>query len=144
MFADLNKDNVLMYAIKSYEKINYVKSEFTEDYKAFRYIKRLLQRYVTIGELRENLILNHINIIYNVFGIEAGTRLMFFKADKTAYPALKTFLVFLKVIAKYESDFMSSRTSSGIETIRSGIFSASEVHLGFKSDAITSLISVRS
>lgn len=94
----LNNDTVLLYAIKAYDKLNYVKSEFEEDYKTFRYVKRLLQRYRATGELRENLILNHINLIYNLFGIEAGTRLLFFKIDELDYPALKTILVFLNTM----------------------------------------------
>lgn len=95
MFENLNHDNVLIYAIKSYDKLNYVKSEFQEDYKTFRYIKRLLQRYRLTRELRGSLILNHINVVYNVFGLEAGTRLLFFKTNKEDYSYLKTFLVFL-------------------------------------------------
>lgn len=94
----LNHDTVLLYAIKAYDKLNYVKSEFEEDYKAFRYVKRLLQRYRSTGELRENLILNHLNLIYNLFGVEAGTRLLFFKLDKEDYSALKTFLVYLNTM----------------------------------------------
>lgn len=94
----LNNDTVLLYAIKAYDRLNYVKSEFEEDYKTFRYVKRLLQRYRASGELRENLILNHINLIYNLFGIEAGTRLLFFKIDELDYPALKTILVFLNTM----------------------------------------------
>lgn len=98
MFDDLNKDNVLIYAIKSYDKLNYIKSEFNEDYKTFRYIKRLLQRYNQSGELRINLMLNHINMVYNVFGIEAGNRLLFYKINSSNYHVLKTFLVFLNTM----------------------------------------------
>jgi len=94
----LNNDTVLLYAIKAYDKLNYVKSEFEEDYKTFRYVKRLLQRYRTNGELRQNLILNHINLIYNMFGVEAGTRLLFYKMDETDYASLKTFLVYLNTM----------------------------------------------
>ena len=94
----LNNDTVLLYAIKAYDKLNYVKSEFEEDYKTFRYVKRLLQRYRASGELRENLLLNHLNLIYNMFGVEAGTRLLFFKIDEQDYSALKTFLVFLNTM----------------------------------------------
>jgi len=94
----LNNDTVLLYAIKAYDNLNYVKSEFEEDYKTFRYVKRLLQRYRSTGELKENLILNHLNLIYNLFGIEAGTRLLFYKMDEADYSTLKTFLVFLNVM----------------------------------------------
>ena len=92
---NLDDGNVLLYAIKAYDKLNYVKSEFEEDYKTFRYIKRLLQRYRVNDELRENLILNHINLIYNLFGVEAGTRLLFFKMERCDWSSLKTFLLYL-------------------------------------------------
>lgn len=94
----LNDDTVLLYAIKAYDKLNYVKSEFEEDYKAFRYVKRLLQRYRTTGELRQNLILNHLSLIYNMFGVEAGTRLLFYKMDESDYTSLKSFLVYLNTM----------------------------------------------
>jgi hypothetical protein len=94
----LNNDTVLLYAIKAYDKLNYVKSEFEEDYKTFRYVKRLLQRYRQTGELKENLILNHLSLIYNLFGVEPGTRLLFFKMDEADYSSLKTFLVYLNTM----------------------------------------------
>jgi hypothetical protein len=94
----LNDDTVLLYAIKAYDKLNYVKSEFEEDYKAFRYVKRLLQRYRTTGELKENLILNHLSLIYNMFGVTPGTRLLFYKMDESDYSSLKTFLVYLNTM----------------------------------------------
>jgi len=98
MLYDLNHDTILIYAIKSYDNLNYVKSEFQEDYKAFKYVKRLLQRYRMSGELREKLLLNHLNLIYNVFGVEAGTRILFYKIDEQDYSALKTFCVFLNTM----------------------------------------------
>lgn len=94
----LNNDTVLLYAIKAYDKLNYVKSEFEEDYKTFRYVKRLLQRYRATGELKQNLILNHLSLVYNLFGIDAGTRLLFFKMDEADYSTLKTFLVYLNTM----------------------------------------------
>jgi len=96
MTEDLNDETALIYAIKHYD--NYIKSEFNEDYRTFMYVKRLLQRYRVNGELRRNLILNHISIIYNMFGVEAGTRLLFYKLDEKDYSSLKTFLVLLNAM----------------------------------------------
>ncbi len=96
MFDNLTNDNILIYAIKSYEGLNYIQSEFKEDYRLFKYVKRLLQRYRNGGELRINLLLNHLNMIYNTFGAEAGTRILFFKIDEKDYSSLKTFLLYLK------------------------------------------------
>lgn len=98
MIDNITDANIVLYAIKAYDKLNYVKSEFEEDYKTFRYVKRLLQRYRACGELRENLILNHINMVYNLFGVEAGTKLLFAKIESKDYSSLKTFLLFLNTM----------------------------------------------
>lgn len=94
-FENLTNDNIMMYAIKVYDKPNCVMSEFTEDMKRFNYIKRLFRRYTKYGELRERLILNHLIVLYNVFGVEATTRMLFFKISKSDWSALKTYLIFL-------------------------------------------------
>lgn len=95
MFNDLNEDNFLVYALKSYEKPNCIMSEFYDDIKRIKYIKRLFKKYKAYNDLKERLILNHIILLYNVFGNEAATRILFYKIDKTDYDLLKTFLSFL-------------------------------------------------
>ena len=94
-FDDLTNDNILLYAAKAYDKPNCIMSEFKEDMKRFNYLKRLFKRYRKVGELREQLVLNHLVVIYNVFGPEVATRLLFFKMAKDDYSALKTYLLFL-------------------------------------------------
>jgi hypothetical protein len=95
LFDNLTSDNVVMYAIKAYDKPNCIMSEFTDDMKRFNYLKRLFQRYRKYGELREQLVLNHLVVIYNVFGPEVATRMLFFKMSKDDYSVLKTYLIFL-------------------------------------------------
>jgi hypothetical protein len=94
MFDDLNESNILLYAAKCYEKPNCVSSEFDEDYKKIRYIKRLLQKYRLTGEIKERLLLNHLVVAQNVFGVEACTRMLFLRINEKDYSALKTFLVY--------------------------------------------------
>lgn len=94
-FDDLNSENFLIYAMKAYDKPNCIMSEFKEDMKRFNYLKRLFRRYRKLGELRERLVINHLIILYNVFGIEASTRLLFYKMVRDDYSALKTYLLFL-------------------------------------------------
>jgi hypothetical protein len=94
-FDDLNDENVLLYAIKAYDRPICIMSEFESDFKRVKYIKRLFGRFRVSGELRERNILNHIIVFYNVFGIPAATRLLFFKIDEKDHDLLKTFLVFL-------------------------------------------------
>ena len=94
-FDDLTVDNVTMYAMKAYDRPNCIMSEFKEDMKRFNYLKRLFKRYRKVGELREQLVLNHLVVLYNVFGPEVSSRLLFFKVAKDDYSALKTYLIFL-------------------------------------------------
>jgi len=94
-FDDLNNENIMIYATKAYDKPNCIMSEFKEDMKRFNYLKRLFKRYRKLGELREQLVLNHLVVLSNVFGPEVSTRLLFFKMAKDDYSALKTYLLFL-------------------------------------------------
>ena len=94
-FDDLTFDNILLYAAKAYDKPNCIMSECKEDMKRFNYLKRLFKRYRKVGELREQLVLNHLVVICNVFGPEVATRILFFKMSKDDFPALKTYLLFL-------------------------------------------------
>ena len=98
MFESLNNDNVMMYAVKAYDKPNCIMSEFKDDMKRFNYLKRLFKRYRKYDELREQLVLNHLIVIYNVFGPEVSSRLLFFKMAKDDYSALKTYLLFLNIM----------------------------------------------
>lgn len=93
-FDELNESNILLYAAKCYDKPNCIDSEFDEDYKRIRYIKRLLHRYRVTGELKERLILNHLVVAQNVFGVEGSTRMLFLRIDPKDYGALKTFLIY--------------------------------------------------
>ena len=79
MIETLDDSNFVLYAAKHYDNPQcYDVEEFHDDLKRFKYLKRLLGKYEDTGELRENLILNHIIVLYNVFG-EAATRMLFFK-----------------------------------------------------------------
>lgn len=103
MIIDLCDDNFVLYAMKSYERPNAVISEFEEDIKRIKYIKRLLKRYSKTGNLKERLILNHIIILANVFGVEATTRMLFLKIEEQHYEVLKTFLLFLNFMPRLVS-----------------------------------------
>lgn len=92
----LTEDNFLVYAMHHYDNPQcQVIEEFEEDLKRFLYIKKLLYRYKNNGELRERLILNHIIVLYNIFG-EAATNMLFFRIEEEYWPQLTTFLVCLE------------------------------------------------
>ena len=94
-FDDLTNENIMLYLVKAYDKPNCIMSEFKDDMKRFNYLKRLFRRYRKMGELREQLVLNHLVVLYNVFGPEVSARALFFKMSKDDYSALKTYLLFL-------------------------------------------------
>ena len=97
-FDDLTNDNIMLYAIKSYDKPNMLMSEFKEDMKRFNYLKRLFRRYRKDSDLKNQLILNHIVVLSNVFGAEVITRLLFFNMAREDYSAIKTYLLFLSLM----------------------------------------------
>ena len=97
----MNEDNHLLFAIKYYENPHASTVEdFEEDLKRFKYIKRLLKKYLTQGDLKHHLILNHLTICFNVFG-EATIPLLFYKIEKEYWTLIKTFLLFLNRIPEY-------------------------------------------
>jgi hypothetical protein len=105
MFEKLTNDNIVMFAIKHYDNPQCEgESEFHDDMKRFKYIKRLLRKYNESGELKERLILNHMIVVYNLFGAEAGSTLLLFKIEPELWSVLKTFMVFLNMILEDEME----------------------------------------
>jgi hypothetical protein len=100
-FIRINDVNYVMYAMKNYQNPQCSSvEEFHEDLNRIKYLKRLFRKYKTTGILRERLILNHIIIFYNIFGIEPATRLLFTRIEEDLHPYLKTFVVFLNSLPK--------------------------------------------
>tara|TARA_R100000234_G_scaffold114859_1_gene90337 strand:- start:298 stop:693 length:396 start_codon:yes stop_codon:yes gene_type:complete len=97
-FETLNNENWIMYAIKAYEKPNYVLSEFKDDLKRINYLKRLFRRYRKQSDIKERLVLNHLIVLTNVFGPTVTSRLLFFKVAKEDHSILKTYLTFLNIM----------------------------------------------
>ena len=95
---DLNDDNFLIYAARNYDRPHILQSEFEDDLARIKYIKRLFRKYRQTGEFKERLILNHVIILANVFGVEAATNMLFFKIDEEDYPILKTILIYLNYL----------------------------------------------
>ena len=99
LFDDLNEKNFLLYAMKEYSNPQCTDvEEFNDDLKKIKYIKRLLNQYVSEGVLKERLLLNHIIIFYNVFPPAAATRILFFKIEERFWSILKPFLFYLKLM----------------------------------------------
>jgi len=101
MFDDLNEENFMMYAMKSYTSPHCVMSEFEGDIKRTKYLKRLFRRYKVTKTLKERLILNHIILLNNVFGPQVTARILFYRTDEKDYDVLKTFLVYLGIMPDF-------------------------------------------
>ena len=96
-FKNLTPENINMFAIKHYDNPSCVdEQEFLDDMKRFKYLKRLFRKYDTSKDLKMRLIINHIIVLANVFGVDAATTLLFFKIERNHWSILKAFLVFLQ------------------------------------------------
>lgn len=102
LFDELNNDNFVLYASRHYNNKQCLDvEEFYEDLQRFKYLKRLFSRYDQ-GDLQERLILNHLIVLYNVFGIKPSNKMVFYKVNEKHWPSLKTFLVFLNFLPEEE------------------------------------------
>ena len=95
LFEKLTDENFTMFAMQCYDNPQCTSmEEFMEDLRRFRYLKRLLRRYYKNGELRERLILNHLIVIFNIFGFDNSVKMLEFKIDDEYWPVLKTCLIY--------------------------------------------------
>jgi hypothetical protein len=99
IYYEFDDDVFLYYAMENYTNPSCSDiKEFEEDINRIKYMKRLFGRYFSTGELKERLILNHIIIFYNVFEMEAATKMLFYRMEDKFKPLLKTFLVYLNYL----------------------------------------------
>lgn len=84
-----------MICMRNYDNIH-VKTikEFEEDLQRFGYLAKLFTRYKENGDIRERLVLNHLIILYNLFG-NSTTELLYYKIEDDKRAALNTYLVYL-------------------------------------------------
>ena len=94
-FKILTHETIDIFALRHYDNRGASKEEFDDDMNRFKYLKRLFRKYDTSKEFKSRLIINHIIILGNVFGVDASTTLLFFKIDKQHWSILKTILIFL-------------------------------------------------
>lgn len=90
----LNNDNFEAYASSSYINEIIDEQEFWEDLDRIKYIKRLFNRYKQSGDIKINLIVNHLIVLFNVFETRKLQKILFFKFEGY-HQYLKPFLIFL-------------------------------------------------
>jgi len=93
------EEDLIKFAIKQYYNPKGIDiDEFYDDLKRIKYVKRLLNRYLDHGRLTERLIMNHLIVIFNVFGYYGGIKILQVKLEDKHWPVLKPFLIYLKAI----------------------------------------------
>ena len=98
MNEKLTDDNFLIYCARHYDNPQcHSTEEFIEDLKRIKYIKKLITRYVDSGELKDRLILNHLIILYNVFGADHVARILYLKM-RGQFKYIKPFLILLGIL----------------------------------------------
>ena len=103
MFKEITKDNWLLFAQHHYDNPTLQKEqEFYDDIKRFKYLKRLFRKYKITKNIKIRLVLNHIIVLSNVFGVEAACTLLLFKIEKSYWPYLKSVLVYLNYLYPHE------------------------------------------
>ena len=105
MFKEITKDNWLLFAQQNYDNPTLEKEEeFYDDIKRFKYLKRLFRKYEVQGDIKIRLVLNHLIVLQNVFGVEVAITLLLYKVDKTYWSSLKTILDYLGYLYPHELD----------------------------------------
>ena len=103
MFKEITKDNWLLFAQQNYDNPTLEKEEeFYDDIKRFKYLKRLFRKYDIIGDIKIRLVLNHLVVLQNVFGVEVSVTLLLYKIDKKYWSILKTCLDYLGYLYSHE------------------------------------------
>ena len=103
MFKEITKDNWLLFAQHHYDNPTLQKEqEFYDDIKRFKYLKRLFRKYKTTNNIKIRLVLNHVIVLSNVFGVEAACILLLYKVEKMYWSYLKSVLVYLDYLYPHE------------------------------------------
>jgi hypothetical protein len=116
---NLTESTFLLYAMKHYDNPQCTEmSEFEEDIKRFQYLRKLFSRYRQDSELKERLILNHLIVIFNVFG-PGATNMLFMRLHEY-HEYLKPFVEYLNFMPEvlvYDDMMINSDSIKGDELI---------------------------
>ena len=112
MFKEITKDNWLLFAQHHYDNPTLQKEqEFYDDIKRFKYIKRLFRKYKATKNIKIRLVLNHVIVLANVFGVEAACTLLLYKVEKMYWPYLKSVLIYLDYLYPHELNDIKTDTN---------------------------------
>jgi len=106
----INEKNFLQTALHCYDNPQCVTlEEFQDDLAKVSHVKKMITAYVNGKELNERLLLNHLVVLYNVFG-NAASELLLFRIEPTYYKVLFPFLILInrlpdEILSKYSIKF---------------------------------------
>jgi len=106
----LTERNFISRALHCYDNPQCVTlDEFEDDLGRISRVKKLITTYLKGQELNEKLLLNHLVVLYNVFGLDT-TDFLLFRVDPAHYKVLFPFLVLLNrmpddILVKYPVEF---------------------------------------
>ncbi len=102
----LNNDTFISYAMKHYDNPSCkTLDEFNEDLSRFKYLKKLLNRYMAGDDtVNFRLIVNHIAILYNVFEYNACTAMLFFKTESDQWTVIAPILEYMNYLPEFIPD----------------------------------------
>lgn len=105
-FELLDDKNIMTYMLIHYDNPQCIDTEeFLEDVKRIQYIKRLLKQYENSNNLRERLILNHLIVLTNVFGVFHTVRILLQKIEEKYHLTILTFLKYLNMLPTSMNEF---------------------------------------
>ena len=100
IFDEVNDSNFMLFAARHYYNPKCIDvDEFYEDLNRFKYVKRLLNRYIESGDLPSSPFLH-----LNAFDVVPALKMLEHKLDERHWPVVKPFLLFLRHIKS--SDYL--------------------------------------
>ena len=97
-FVTLTDDNFNLYAAKHYDNpYCFNEREFLDDVNRISTIKRMISWLNSGNPSNIHVIINNIIPFYNVFNIEAATRMLEHKMDESHYAQMNAFLMYLSL-----------------------------------------------
>ena len=82
--------------------------EFNEDLNRFTIIRKMVSRYLSTGEISTRLLLNHVVVIFNVFG-QTAVEMFLYKMPQEYYSAVFTFV---KSLDRVTAEFLKQHNIS--------------------------------
>lgn len=113
-------DDVIRELFEYYQKEHNVLSldEFREDVMRFTYIIRIFKRYDSGHELNCRLLINHVVILYNVFG-SMTTKLFLEYTPEEQKPKV---YALLEIIERLEDDYFNEIDNTAYTILKESIY----------------------